>query len=712
MSDALESDADVGLAAPPKGGAKTPAIESDADVGIGTPAGASVSSDVVPDTSVAAAGMTGLAHAIPFETDLAAGLATLGTQVPSWLRKAAGDTDPTDPNASWGQIYSQEKARINAQDAAVQEAHPYVSGAASLAGMAAALPVAGPIEGMANGISRFAPGLAGASVPLASGAVGAGLSALYGAGDQSAAGNDPTTNMGMNAAAGFVGGAAAPVVAEGLTKVAGNVGRFARGIFDPEGTGRSQALNQVAKDQASGLGVKVSPDAATAASEAGQPVMLADIGGQGTRDLAKRVANTSSDAQATLQDPMAARFANQNVRLPDMIDRMFGSDVNADQMAMQLKSLNKTVISPLYDKAMAEGEAGVWNPELQELTNTSPVQSAISKAEDLSRTDAVLKKTKPIINPFTTRADGSLALEDPKVTPTLQFWDVVKKSLDDQARRAGFGTYESSQISGLKNALTDILDDPDTGTPSYKQARQGAYEKFNAENALEAGQNILKTSATPQDYQQIVDKGVPLEQKALAYGAASAIKDKALATGDNRDIVNLFNTPAVRQKIAAAMGPDKANHLEAYFRVETAMNMGKNAVSGNSTTAKQTHDLLSAAWNQIGSPVGGSLAGVAAAYHEDGFDLPLMAKYGAAGFVAGALRKWHSSVNHQVAESIARTLASPDPKMRAAAVQRIARSKQLMDALRGTTNRLVAAPAAATGVLTPSQQQSLTPAYQ
>jgi hypothetical protein len=353
----------------------------------------------------------------------------------------------------------------------------------------AALPVAGPIERVSSAIGRVVPGLAGSTADiLASGAVGAGYGAAYGAGDSSAQGGDIVSGAGYGALAGGIGGAAAPMLAEGISNAAGSAGRAIQGVFAPEAAGRAKAIAQIASDQAKGASM-LSPEEINAAASAGQPVIAGDLGGKGTQVLARKVANENPDASQILTDPAASRFANQNTRLAEFVDNLYGGNVNPDKMKADLKNLGKTYLSPLYDKAMQEGADGIWTPTLQDLTATDPMQTAIKGATSIGKTQAVLKGNQVVPNPFAPLPDGSLALRDPNVAPSLEFWDVVQKSLKDQITSLRGKPFEQSNVIGVRNAL---LEQMDAAAPTYKLARQGAYEKFNAEDALEAGQNILK----------------------------------------------------------------------------------------------------------------------------------------------------------------------------------------------------------------------------
>lgn len=681
------------------------------------------------------AAVRGIGNAIPFSNDIAA----LGDTATSYLPQSVksyipGINEQDQSGEAFSQRFSENKTRQEALDAAAQKAYPVTSFVAPLAGAAAALPVAGPVDAISAGITRLAPRVAGlAADSLASGTVGAGYGAAYGAGSGTDLG-DRLSNAATGATLGGVGGAAAPIVAKGIVGTAKAAGDLAKGFINPEARGADIAADQIAKDQASGAGVLMTPKETgtvgspgykpgiDVAQDAGQPVAAADLGGQGTRRLARAISNQSPEAQATLADATNARFLSQNTRLPDFVQDMYGANMNDPAKIQAALDANKAATNPpAYRQAYKDGENGIWSPDLEAMVQSPAVQDAIKGATRIGQNDAVLNKMPVVRNPFVADASGNMVLKtDPdgsQAIPALQFWDYVKRGLDTQigaAKKANDNT-GVAQLTGLKNQLLGTLDDatrdPTTGISSYQTARQGAFHLFGADNALDAGRNILNPNLTPAQVQATVD-GLksPLQANALSYGAATAVVQKAANTGDSRNIVGLFNTPAIRQKLQAAMGPDKATALEAWLRSEGAQTVLKNAIGGNSSTAEQAGDLIGMAAKSFSGPVAGATLGAAEAYREEGFDPELMMKYGALGFMGGALRKYVSGVNEKVTQSIAENLASRDPKVINAAIARISKNPKLMNGWRAITNQIVGLPAVATRPQ-PQQQQLPAPTY-
>ena len=575
--------------------------------------------------------------------------------------------------------------------------------------------MAGPVDALSAGIARVAPRLGGlAADSLATGAVGASYGAAYGAGNGDTL-DERLGNAESGALLGGVGGAAAPALVKGAASVGSAGLKLAKGVFNPEAAGADATIDKIAGDQASGLGVKMTPQDFAETQTRGQPVVAGDLGGEATRKAARTAANMSPEAKAALQDPLAERYGSQNARLNDFVDNLYGSDVDAETMKKNLAQQARPTNDANYRQANADAAArpnGVWEPDpaspvldangdpvppLPDLVNHPQVQQAIKNATKVAQEDAVSRGVQPVRNPFVPDANGNMVLgtqpNGSQAIPSLPFWDYVQRGLRTQREQA-FASGDKDAARRIGIARDQVLANLDNLVPSFAKARQGAFQAFGADNAIDAGANILKPSITPTQVQQAVAAAkTPLQQQALDYGAAAAVVNKAVNASDGRDVVKLFDTPAIREKLQTAMRPDRFAQLEAYLRAEASMNLLKNAVSGNSTTAEQAHGIAAMVGNALTSPVAGAIEGAAYSMHH-GFDPEEMAKDAALGAFGGMMRKAYSGANAKMMQSLAETLASSDPAVANAAIGRIAKNKQMMEALRRVSSHLAAAPAA------------------
>jgi hypothetical protein len=219
--------------------------------------------------------------------------------------------------------------------------------------------------------------------------------------------------------------------------------------------------------------------------------------------------------------------------------------------------------------------------------------------------------------------------------------------------------------------LREHLDDL-TPSGSYKEARSGAAKFFGAEDALEAGAKFATMSGRDAMSLAEAHKGLskmgPADRKLFQTGFISNLIAKVEALKDGQDVVkNIFNSPHARNQIKLVLGETKAAELEARLLTERAMNGIKNAVQGNSTTARQ--------WIERGMAGGATGLGGVGAYDSD------PQKIGVAALV-GALAAGSRHIDTKVARRVAEMLASGNPAILKAGTQIVAKSQALREAFR------------------------------
>jgi hypothetical protein len=154
---------------------------------------------------------------------------------------------------------------------------------------------------------------------------------------------------------------------------------------------------------------------------------------------------------------------------------------------------------PAYAKAYSEGAGLTFDHDLEQISQAPVVQDAIRKAMVSAKNEAAKSGFTPPKNPFQFDQSGRLILrtnpDGSTMTPNLQFWDIVKRSLDKT------GTPEARDWARI------LRENLDTKVPSYADARAGAAKFFGAGDAIEAGQNFVGGSSR---------FGIPETRKALA----------------------------------------------------------------------------------------------------------------------------------------------------------------------------------------------------
>jgi hypothetical protein len=576
----------------------------------------------------------GLARAVPFMNDIA----------------AAGDYYINGQGSS----FQDAKDRVEAMNRVDDTQRPVASYGSQIAG-GVALP----------GGALASSGVKGAAK------VGGVYGALYGAGEGDTVGQRATNAAGGAVTGAALGGAASAALT-GLGAAAGAVGGkvsdlagVVRGAINPEAEAARRVGRAFQRDAATGQ--VVDQAAMTAAREAGQPVIAADAGGETVRALARSASNTSPEGRAALQGAVMDRSEAQAPRVTDFLRSVTGASGDPEAVREALKAEARRVNRPAYAKAYQAGSGGIWDEELGALAGAPAVQDAIRKATTTGRNRAVADGFPQTESPFTKGPGGSVQLrsnpDGSTATPTLQFWDHVKRNLDDKftsLQRAGNNS-EAADVGALRDQLVGKLD---LAVPTFADARAGAAKFFGAQDASEAGQKFVAGGLNNNEARRAIGKMSEPERKLFADGFSSEIINRVNNISDRRDIVNaIFGTPNARERVEVALGRGKAAELEAFLRVENIMNITKRAVTGNSSTMRQLAEAGLAGGAYSGA---GGAAGFMSTGDYSG------AGIGAAMGAAARLGKFR--VDGRVAQKVGEMLASTDPAVRDKAMQQIVRN--------------------------------------
>lgn len=552
--------------------------------------------------------------------------------------------------------YDEATTRERAETKTAEDQHPVASIAGNVAG-AIALPL-GASASAATLPGRMATGAA----------VGAGLGGLSGVGE----GNGVVDSLSRGATGAAIGGAlggVAPAAIEGVIRgtraAAGPIANTLRGIRNPEDEAARRVATSIQRDiQADpSAASRLTPQEFAASLQQGGPATIMDLGGETTRALARSAANTSPEGRAALSRTINDRFEGQSDRVTGWLRNTFHfPDANAQAQA--LTDVAKSVNRPAYAKAYAEGRAGIWDDQLSELSQAPVVQEAVS---------AALKQAQ------NKSASGALNAATPERwvnngKPTLEFWDLVKRQIDQEinvAKRAGKNE-DVGTLTEVKNVIVSKLDE---AVPSYAKARAGAAQFFDAQDSLEAGKNYVTKNVVNSDVRRALAQMTPTERQLFQDGFVSEFVANINRVGDRRSVLNkIAESPAAREKLNIALGKDKAAELEAGLRVEGIMDMARNAVQGNSTTARQLAEL--------------GLAG--GAYGFSGGGMNPFSDPGAvmnAALAYGAL-KGKNKINENVSRKVAEMLTSSDPAKLLQGIRVVTRNQNLFNSLRSADKGL------------------------
>jgi hypothetical protein len=570
----------------------------------------------------------------------------------------------TGDERSYDEIYTEELNNVRQGIEAFNEREP---------GLATAAEISGGLIPAVVSRGKAVPQTVGQAAKR-TGLVGAGYGGLYGFGSGEGE-EDRITQSIIGMATGGATGAVTPIVMEGARRLARPLMNFLRSAGNPEREASRRVAAAIETDASRG-GQALTEPQVTQAQRVGQPVTNIERGGETTRALSRSAANTSPQARDTLNEVIDARFETQGDRITDFVKTMVGGRA-ANETREDLLQAARKANRPAYAQAYAAGARPLQSPELARLAESDDVQKAMRAAEKTARSRAV--------------ADGLKVPGDGKIQ-NLQYWDYVKRELDDAAG-AAIRQGRNEEGSRLTAQARLLREDLDRMVPQFKQAREGAASFFQANDALEAGQNFLRPSIDRGEAAKALSKMSAPERKLFAEGFTDSLIRQIEKTGDRRNVVNrIYQSKDARERIRIALGPEKAKNLEAFLRAESAMDLVRSAVQGNSTTARQLVEL----------GLAGGAGGASTLITGDPFD----PRNYMVALLAGAGARGRSLIDARVARKVAEKLASDNPQVFQEGVEMIAKSTNLLKAFRDI-GAIASVPAsqAASGAAAESPQE-------
>lgn len=586
--------------------------------------------------------------------------------------------------------YEEAVKREREQGKTAEEQHPIASTVGEIGG-ALALPVGGAAGG-ATALARVGRGAA----------VGAGYGALSGAGEGEGAA-DTASRATMGGALGAAAGGAAPVVLQGIEAAGRGIARAAepiinsaRGFSDVEGEAARRVVSAVRRDVRNG-DTGLTPGEFAGARADGQPAMIMDMGGETTRALGRSAANTSPEGRSILDRAISDRFEGQSGRVTDFLNRTFHYP-NAHAQQQAIDQVERTTNRAAYQRAYNAGDRDVISPELERLLGAPAVGQAMAKAVESGKNRAITQGFGAF-NPPVTIENGIVRFNrgpnGAPASPNLQLWDYTYRELRDSAQ-AAFRAGRNEEGGSLRNLAQTMRTELDRLVPEFGRARSTAAGFFQAENALEAGQNFVAQNFGNRQAREAIGRMTPAERQLFQDGFVSRYVETVERSPDRRSILNkLANSPADREKLEIALGRDRANELETFLRVEGVMDLARGAIQGNSTTARQLIEAGLAGGVGYGAATG---------------DWSPQSVFTAA-FVGGLARGAASRVNHSIDQNVARRvagmLASDDPTALRRGVALVSRQPRFLNALRSADVSL--ARAASAEVPSGGAVQSLVP---
>jgi len=308
---------------------------------------------------------------------------------------------------------------------------------------------------------------------------------------------DPTTRTALSMLGGITGGGVGEMAVRGKN-VVGN-------IVDPTQAANERIAQVIKQAREEGRAPTDAEIQQALASNA--PLTAYDLAGERSPELVNPAA-TGPERDALLQinkaiqDRGAAAFGRVN----DGLDNILGRKVDAGETRAKISEQQGIDNKANYEKALSDPlAANMESPTVMKLKDNPLIQGAYN--------DAV-------------KTLGGYS-------PSLKFWDQVKRNLDD-ASNAAFRRGEGNLGSDLSTVRNQLRDDLKSQNPTYADALSGASDFFKAKNAVDAGYKYASKFNTfdAAQVRQAISKFSPDQLALFQEGFVSALKDKAQGGAD------------------------------------------------------------------------------------------------------------------------------------------------------------------------------------
>lgn len=476
------------------------------------------------------------------------------------------DIEHDDQDRSFNALYSRYSGEARARQATEATAHPIAYHGGEIAGaVGGAVALGGAGVGIRGAASLGARTLTGASE-------GGIYGALYGAG-----GAEPgqrTSGAVQGAVGGAVLGGATPALVDVGSSALGSVTRPLRGYLQPRDMANEKVGEALARDFGGSLSVRQTQTALdrintrSAAAATDKPMMLADFGGENTRNLLRSAANMPNDRVQALNSRLNARQGNQWRRIEgDMAQGLGNPDDYATTVGNAIEARTQAA-RPAFQAAMAVETP--MTPQLNDVLQRPLMRRVIQGVQDNQANEG-----SPVGLATRTEALHRVKLE-------------IDNQINAARRAATMGTDRTATtdvrtLSTLKSDLLSAIDNP-----TYKDALRDYADRSALINAAEDGFDRALKMHT-EEIAPHLDSLTPGEQDMWRLGAARALAGKIRTGNVTRDRTEgVFSSPDIQQRMNALF-PDNASRREFQKNLvlEAKMADTRKAVQGNSTTAKQ-----------------------------------------------------------------------------------------------------------------------------
>ena len=458
-------------------------------------------------------------------------------------------------DGTWGENYDAALKYNRDRDKGFEAQNPYLSLGAQVAGA------------MANPVSRLSQAGSLLRRVIGNAGINATLGGVAGFGEGEGGVANRLGSAGTGAAAGAVIGGALPAVGAAVGAAAKKVAP-SLGLNVADTDARRRLVEAL---RASGQNVE---DARTQLDPVtGQPMALADVGGEDVRGLAEYIARKPGPAMSQAREFVEARGGlNQSARLEGEVQRAISTGDWKSTMDDLIATRARNA-KPAYDAVMADPTP----------VNSQPIVEAIN---------ARIETAKGPVRDALRRAKAVLLNKDGAPDTTLAGLHESKLALDaliDRSAEKPISRVARAEVIEVQKALLAEMDAASKG--GYAQARDAWAGPSRAKDAMELGKSVLKG----QDFDETADAIAKLsasEKDFFRIGVARALTDAVKGKNDTADLTklkSLWGSQAVRERVAAAFDdPKEFAKFGEFMDREMTMALTNKAVDprGGSITSK------------------------------------------------------------------------------------------------------------------------------
>ncbi len=558
-----------------------------------------------PDEGALAASTRAVGNDLSFnlmDEAVAGAAATLDPVANLFRSKPAG--------GSWDERYNQHLANQRSQDVAAREQHPTASVVGDVGSIAAMAPSAEVAA---------APALARA-VPLATRMKqGAAIGGAYGAASGFGAGEGGFDNRLQSAAEGGVVGAATGGLIPAVAAGAGAIARPFVGIAKALNAPGDYAAQKVSERlTAGGRGIDIAARRMADAAARGDPVSLADVGGEQVQRLGRTVINTGGEGGTALKTKINSEAMAQGGRIAAAVDEHLGvPGVSYQEAKNAVMDARSHAAEPYYRQFYQTPVP--YTRRLEGVLDTPAGRAGLAAA----RTNS-LNRREPWAQWFANVTEDGRIIDARRV-PDARALDEVRRAVRSQMEDAMAAPHgqpfarprDTPRSIAIRTVYNDLSDEMMAAGETRPGARNGPFARANAagldniqaDEAIEFGRDIFKHD--PRIIQQRMGQGGAGrdrvfnagQQELVRVGAADAVRE-AVQSGNYtaNKLYKFFSSPEDIQRLRPVFRTPRDFQAFRRSMLNEALKRKKfQTMTGNSTTAQQLLDAQEA--SQVGDSI-------------------------------------------------------------------------------------------------------------